>query len=317
MTTLANNARTYAAAAAMKNAPHIQDQKATGRPKGVTATGRSTTEVRAIKPTTDRSYQETTGSSMGETKAHKKMQSNAKSMLCKTLYEIFNIKAPIITEVKDPIKVNTLCFAGKYHRHGIASQVNHMFYKNSTRPQDNGHKHTPLSNKLMRSLECFHCHKKGHYARHCQVRHQVNHDQQEVAVINSIRSRPDMGILPMDQLTKRIQENKSANSFDALKEETLDHVPLALLDAKKVKELTTAPKHMLGPQKIKAVQEFIAANTHKFDEATCARIISLWKPKPKSIAKQLERAHAYCYILGLTQDTFFIFHLLTKAFPIT
>jgi len=177
MTTLVNNTKTYATVAATRRTPHIQDQKATGRPKGVTATGHLTTEVRAIKLTTNRLYQGTTGSSMGETKAQKTQpQGDAKSMLCKTLYEIFNIKAPIVTEPKDPIEVNTLCFAGKYHRYGTASQVNHMFYKNSMRPQDNGHKYAPPSNKLMRSLECFHCHKKGHYARHCQVRRRVNHD---------------------------------------------------------------------------------------------------------------------------------------------
>jgi len=169
MTTLANNARTYAAVAAMKSAPHIQDQKATGRPKGITTTGRSTTGVGAIKLTTDQSYQGTTGSPMGETKAHKKTQpqGDTKAMLHKALYEIFNIKALIVMETKDPIKVNALCFAGKYHHHGIASQVNHMFYKSSMQPQDNGHKHAPPTNKLIRSLECFHCHKKGHYARHC------------------------------------------------------------------------------------------------------------------------------------------------------
>ena len=97
----------------------------------------------------------------------------------------------------------------------------------------------------------------------------------------------------MNQLTKRIQENKSANSFDALKEETLDHIPLALLDAQKIKELTTAPKHTLGLQKTKAVQEFITANAYKFDEATRARIINLCKPKTKSITQQLEDTHAY------------------------
>jgi len=177
MTTLSNNDRTYATVAAVKSAPHIKDQKATGRPKGVTATGRLTTGVRAIKPTTDRSYQGTTGSPMGETKVQKTQpQGDAKTMLRKALYEIFDIKAPIVMKPKDPIKVNALCFVGKYHCHGIASQVNHMFYKNSTRPQDNSHKYAPLSNKLMRSLECFHCHKKGHYACHCQVRRQVNHD---------------------------------------------------------------------------------------------------------------------------------------------
>jgi len=171
MTTLAKDAKTYAVVAAMKSAPHIQDQRTTGRPKGITVTGRSTTGVGAIKPTKDRSYQETTGSSMGETKAQKAQpQDEAKAMLHKALYEIFDIKAPIVTETKDPIEVNALCFAGKYHHHGLASQVNHMFYKNSTRPQDNGHKYASPSNKLMRSLECFHCHKKGHYAHHCQVR---------------------------------------------------------------------------------------------------------------------------------------------------
>jgi len=102
-----------------------------------------------------------------------------------------------------------------------------------------------------------------------------------------------MGILPMDQLAKRIQENKSANSFDALQEETLAHSPLALLDARKIKKFTTAPKHTLGPQKTKAVQEFITSNAHKFDEATCARIINLCKPQPKSITKRWEIAHAY------------------------
>jgi len=50
---------------------------------------------------------------------------------------------------------------------------------------------------------------------------------------------------------------------------------------------------MLGPQKIKAIQECIAANTHKFDKATCQKLIKLCKPKKKSIAQQLERAHAY------------------------
>jgi len=171
MTTLAKDAKTYATVAAMKSVPHIQDQKATGRPKGITVTGHLTTGVRAIKPTTDRSYQGTTGSPIGETKAQKTQpQGDAKTMLCKALYEIFDIKALIVMKPKDPIEVNALCFAGKYHRHGTASQVNHMFYKNLTRPQDNGHKYAPLPNKLMRSLECFHCHKKGHYAHHCQVR---------------------------------------------------------------------------------------------------------------------------------------------------
>ena len=66
----------------MKSAPHIQDQKATGRSKGVTVTGRLTTGVGAIKPTTDQSYQGTTGSSMRETKAQKTRNHKAMQRQC-------------------------------------------------------------------------------------------------------------------------------------------------------------------------------------------------------------------------------------------
>ena len=172
MTTLVNNTKTYAAVAATRRAPHIKDQKATGRPKGVTATGRSTTGVGAIKLTTDRSYQETTGSSMGETKAQKtQSQNEAKTMLCKALYEIFDVKEPTIMEQKDPIEVNATCYAGGRYS---TSMLNHPQFK--TKLEYGGHKRIPPPDKIMRSKECFHCHKKGHYARHCQVRRRVNHD---------------------------------------------------------------------------------------------------------------------------------------------
>ena len=91
----------------------------------------------------------------------------------------------------------------------------------------------------------------------------------------------------MNQLAKRIQENKNANSFDALKEETLDHSP-QLLDAKKLEKLIAnnqLPAHTLGSQKIKAIQDCIAANAHKFDEATRQKLIKLCKPKTRSIAQ--------------------------------
>ena len=177
MMTLVNNTKTYAVVAATRHTPHIQDQKATGRPKGVTATGRSTTGVGAIKPTTDRSYQETTGSPMGETKVQKmQSQGNAKAMLCKALYKIFNIKALIVTEPKNPIEVNALCLSGRNHGYGLASQANHKFYKKVMQPQDNGHKYAPPSDKLMKSRECPHCHEKGHYTRHCRIKCQISHD---------------------------------------------------------------------------------------------------------------------------------------------
>jgi len=154
------------------NTPHIQDQQATGRPKGITVTGRSTTGVGAIKPTTDRSYQGTTGSSMGEIKAQKTQpQDEAKAMLRKALYKVFDIKEPTIIEQKDPIEVNATCYSGGRYS---TSMLNRPQIK--TMLEYGGHKRAPPPDKLMRSKECFHCHKKGHYAHHCQVRRQVNQD---------------------------------------------------------------------------------------------------------------------------------------------
>jgi len=287
--TLVNNTKTYATIAATRRAPHIQDQKATGRPKGVTATGRSTTGVEAIKLTTDRSYQGTTGSPMGETKAQKTQpQDEAKTMLRKALYKIFDVKEPTIMEQKDPIEVKAICYLGGRYSASLVTQPIKMSFT-----KYKGHKRVPPPDKLMRSKECFHCHKKGHYTCNCRVKRRINHDQKEVAEICSTRSCPDMGILPMDQLTKRIQENKSTNSFNALKEETLDQtssVPAPkLLDAKRIKELIAAHKQKSVPMlsDIKKVQEFVKDNAHKFDEATHKEIIKLCKPKSKPSVQQM------------------------------
>jgi len=163
MMTLVNNTKTYAAVAATRRTSHIQDQKATGRPKGVTVTGRSTTEVRAIKPTTDQSYQGTTGSSMGETKAQKTQpQDKAKAKLHKALYEIFDVKEPTIMEQKDPIEVKAICYLGGRYSASLVTRPNKMSFT-----KYGGHKRVPPPDKLMRSKECFHCHKKGHYACNC------------------------------------------------------------------------------------------------------------------------------------------------------
>ena len=201
----ANIAKTYAAVVAQARTPHIQDQKAAGTPKGITVIQRSTKIVDTVKPATAWSYQGTTGSPMGAVNVPKMQQEDAKAMLCKALYEIFNVKdTPITPKSKDPIKVNTVCFKGRYT---LATQVNHMFYKNTTRSHDTGHTQALSHDKLMRSRECYHCHKKGHYACNCCTRRQAASTSPKAIIIRAIRSRPDTGILPMNQLTKRIQEN--------------------------------------------------------------------------------------------------------------
>jgi len=97
----------------------------------------------------------------------------------------------------------------------------------------------------------------------------------------------------MNQLAKRIQESKCANSFNALKEENLDQTSSApapkLLDAKRIKELIAAHKQKSIPTlaDIKEVQEFVTKHAHEFDDATRKWIIKLCKPKTKPSAKQL------------------------------
>ena len=122
-----------------------------------------------------------------------------------------------------------------------------------------GYKCIPPPDKLMRSKECFHCHKKGHYAQSCRFKCQINYDQQ-VTEVCSMQSCPDMGILPMNQLAKRIQESKCTNRFSTLKEENLDQAPPVptpkLLDKKKLKELIAAHKQKSVPM-LKKVQEFV------------------------------------------------------------
>jgi len=106
---------------------------------------------------------------MGETKVQKMQpQDKAKSMLHKALYKIFDVKELTIIEQKDPIEVNAICYSGRQYS---TSMLNCPQIKNMSFTKYGGHKHIPPPDKLMRSKECFHCHKKGHYAHNCQVKH--------------------------------------------------------------------------------------------------------------------------------------------------
>ena len=294
MTLKANIAKMYAAVVAQARTPHIPDQKAAGTPKGVTVIQCLTKIVDTVKPTTAWLYQGTTGSPMGVVNVPKTQQEDAKAMLCKVLYKIFHVKEKTITpESKDPIEVNALHFSGRH------STVNHRFYK-ITEAHDTGHTQALSYDKLMRSRECYHCHKKGHYTCNCHTRRWAASNSPEAIVICAMRSRPDMGILPMNQLTKRIQDNRHINSFNTLKEETLDEtIPVAaptpkLLDKQKLEELMAgykakqSPARAPSPLKVKMVQEFIKDNAHKFDEATCKQLANLCKPvKSKPSAQQM------------------------------
>jgi len=83
-------------------------------------------------------------------------------MLRKALYEIFDVKEPTIMEQKDPIEVKAICYSGRRYSASLVTRPIKMPFT-----KYGGHKHIPPPDKLMRSKECFHCHKKGHYACNC------------------------------------------------------------------------------------------------------------------------------------------------------
>jgi len=156
-----NNAKIHAAVAAKERTPHAQVQRATGRSKAIRCS--TTADVGAVKSTTDiQSHQGTTGSPTGIAKAQMMQpESDAKTMLRKALYEIFGVKEkPVTKKAKEnPIEVNAICYSGGRYGTSLGTQP-----RNMPQTKYKGHKRAPPPNKLMRSKECFHCHKKGHYA---------------------------------------------------------------------------------------------------------------------------------------------------------
>ena len=225
----------------------IQDQRATGRSNGTHVTRQST--------------QEPTGATMG-IKTNMMTQEELRAML----YQVFDIKTPAPTpapihepkEPTSPIQVNAICLTGKVYKHQLHIRSEwknpHTGWaiKKPNQGKIDDHSIIPPEDQLMRSHECFHCHKRGHYARNCCTKKKI--DCKEALMIKVISAPSTSPVMT------------SANCFSALEEENLNAISPApvpapkLLDAKRIKEL-------------------IAANATKLDMQTWLRLIKLCKPQ--------------------------------------
>jgi len=128
---------------------------------------------------------------------------------------------------------------------------------------DTGHKKVPPERNLIRSLICFHCQKKGHYAQNCRTRCQA-------AKIESTQSTtPVIPVTP-------------ANRFSVLEEETCLNTTVVpalspkLLDAKEIKKRT------FHADKIREIMTKI----QKLPVKEQVKLKELLASKPKFMVKQ-------------------------------
>jgi len=220
------NTKTYAAAA-MKSVL-IKDQRATGRTKGIGAT-----EPPLKMPSMQSSIQEPTGQPMGIAAIKPGMLTRDK--LCAALCKVLGIQKPPPVQTEAPIQVKAICVAYKHSRMP-AQQTGFKPAQGNKKPTigtNDNHHVIPPKNQLMRSCECFHCHKSGHYARHCRTKRQADQDRPGTTVIKATSA----------QVTK--PGLTTANRYQILSEETdVSNNPTPapryapkLLDAQRIKDL--------------------------------------------------------------------------------
>jgi len=220
------NTKTYAAVA-MKSAL-IKDQRATGRTKGVGAT-----EPPLKTPLMQSSIQEPTGQPMGITTIKPGMltREELRAALC----EVLGIQKPPPVQTEAPVQAKAICVAYKHSRMP-ARQIGFKPVQGNKKPTigtNDNHHIIPPKNQLMRSCECFHCHKSRHYARHCRTKCRADQDHPGTTVIKATSA----------QVTK--PGLTTANRYQILSEEvdiSNDPTPAPcyapkLLDAQRIKDL--------------------------------------------------------------------------------
>jgi len=290
--------KSFAEVAAKQSAPTFQDQKATGRPKGcsralsqtVTATQRSTGQTKGVQKATVNSdtpimrgvlttmiqgavmetpiitTQQNKGIALYQ--ATQKAAATHREDLCQKLYKALGIKgqnAPIQvqelkvpTQVEEP-KVPIYVKAIRTHKEPYA------FKKSPS--TDTGHKKVPPQKDLMRSLVCFHCQKKNHYARNCRTKRRA---------IKNISAPSITPVTPANRFSVLEEETclSTTTVAPALVPKLLDAkgIKKRTFDAYKIREITTKIQKLPIEERIRLVKQIKP------------------KPKPKFSVEQIEAA---------------------------
>ena len=179
------------------------------------------------------SIQEPTGQPMGIAAIKPGMLT--RDELRTAIYKVLGIQKPLPVQTEAPVQVKAICIAYKHSRMP-ARQTGFKPTQGNKKPtigtSDNHHV-IPPQNQLMRSRECFHCHKSGHYAHHCRTKRRADQDRPGTTVIKATSA----------QVTK--PGLTTANRYQILSEETdvsndptpaPRHAP-KLLDAQRIKDL--------------------------------------------------------------------------------
>jgi len=143
-----------------RTSSRIPDQRSTGKTNGVQTSANLSTPMRGVLTTSiggailetpiTTTYEQKKVALYKATNRALKKAATRKEKLCQGYYKSCGLKppvritAPVTRGQSDPIQVHT-----------------------TRTSQDIGHYVIPEGQKLKRSRVCFHCQKKGHYARNC------------------------------------------------------------------------------------------------------------------------------------------------------
>jgi len=105
--------------------------------------------------------------------------------------------------------------------------------KKPTIGTNNNHYIIPPKNQLIRSRECFHCHKSGHYARHCCTKRRADQDCPGTTIIKATSAQVTKPGLTIANRYQILSEKTSVSNDPT----PAPHYAPKLLDAQRIKDL--------------------------------------------------------------------------------
>ena len=165
------------------------------------------------------------------------------------LYKALGIQKPPPVQTGEPVQVKAICAAYKHSRMP-AWQTGFKVVRGNKKPttgtNDNYHVIPPES-QLMRSRECFHCHKHGHYACHCCTKCRADRDHPGTTVIKAISAQSTAPVII------------STNKFSILEKEVLN-------------DPTPTPHHAPPLQNMQRIKDLIADSLWALNTDKCIKL---------------------------------------------